>query len=459
MAPRMTTLAGAALLAGLVSAESKAFFSLDQYTFEPLQHSSGIAPYFDPMDPALDPAAPQGCNVTRAAYLVRHAAIYANDFDYESYIEPFTDKLANNSDIDWSKSQDLAFLADWKTPIEDSDLEELTKIGREEAEALGADILQRYPSFAPPKKVWSSTADRTVESAQSLMKGLNTTNSTTTLTTIIEGKESGADSLTPYKACPAYSSSKGSEQSSEFRKKYTAPIVARFRAEVPSFNWTDSDVYGMQQLCGYEAVIRGSSPFCSANLFTPNEWLAFEYANDLMYFHNTGYGSESVSGAIGFPWANASAALLLADTDAENVQDLYVSFTHRELPPTVLVALGLFNNTAFSGSNDQNATMPTDTVNHRRAWKSSHMLTFLTNIAIEKMDCDSYGFDKGEYFRVLVNSSPQPLQGCAGGPGESCSRDGFTEFIQARAEMFGDFSSACEVDYDNSTNVLDFYSL
>jgi hypothetical protein len=48
------------------------------YAFDPLQHLAGIAPYFE--DPLLDPKAPQGCNVTRASMLVRHAAIYAYDF-------------------------------------------------------------------------------------------------------------------------------------------------------------------------------------------------------------------------------------------------------------------------------------------------------------------------------------------------------------------------------------------
>lgn len=38
------------------------------YTFDPLQHLAGIAPYFE--DPVLDPKPPQGCNVTRAAYVI-----------------------------------------------------------------------------------------------------------------------------------------------------------------------------------------------------------------------------------------------------------------------------------------------------------------------------------------------------------------------------------------------------
>jgi hypothetical protein len=180
----------------------------------------------------------------------------------------------------------------------------------------------------------------------------------------------------------------------------------------------------MSLLCGYETVIRGSSPFCSLSVLTPNEWLGFEYTNDIMYHYNLGYGSP-VSGAIGFPWLNVTINALSpsanATSNATTDQDLYISFTHRELPPTVLVALGLFNNSAFSGTNNINGTMPTNTINHRRAWKSSKLLSFLTNIAIEKMECDSFGYESGGYWRVLVNDSPQPLDGCSDGPGESCA--------------------------------------
>jgi len=175
--------------------------------------------------------------------------------------------------------------------------------------------------------------------------------------------------------------------------------------------------------------------------------------NDIMYFYNTGYGNQ-ISGVLGFPWVNASAEALLAD-DAD--QDLLVSFTHRELPPTVVVTLGLFNNSAFSGADNINTTMPLTTQNYGRAWKSSRILPFLTNIAIEKMTCDSYGFDAGDYFRVLVNKDPQPLT-CADGPGESCSKTAFHDFIQEKGSRFGGFTKECQPEYTNSTDVLSIYN-
>lgn len=446
------------------AAAQNILYSPSSYTFNPLKHMSGIAPYFSAQDPGLTPRPPQGCNVTAAAYLVRHAAIYANDFDYESYVEPFVDKLENTTDIDWAATAGTAapldFLRSWKSPVEDADLEQLTKIGALESMSLGVELARRYPSFGSPKKVWSSTAERTVKSAQSFINGHDRYSNQTELVQVSEGEEEGADSLTPYKGCSAYSSSRGSEQSAAWKERYTKPILARLQAAAPGFNWTSDDVYGMQQLCGYESVIRGESPFCNLDLFTPNEWLAFEYANDLMYFHNTGYGNQ-ISPVIGFPWVNATASSLMSVGDGDDdAQKLFVSFTHRELPPTVLVALGLFNNTEFAGNNDQNATMPTDRANHRRAWRSSHMLTFLTNIAIEKMSCSSFGFenDSAEYYRVLVNDSPQPLQGCDDGPGESCARETFESWVAGRGQLYGRFSDECGVEYDNSTDVLSIYS-
>lgn len=458
----MPSLAASALLLSASAIASA------KYTFDPLKHLSGVAPYFEPEDPAFDPAPPQGCNVTRAAYLVRHAAIFANDFDYESYIEPFVQKIndsqQSNSSTDWSSSSVLSFLSTWQSPISESEIEKLSKIGQLEAFKLGIDVGDRYTNFKQPAKVWSSTAERTVASAKSFISGLVTQTNETQLVQVSESSEEGADSLTPYEGCPAYSSSRGSSQSSTYQKLYTAPILSRFRAAVPNFNWTAADITGMFELCGYETVIRGSSPFCDLSLFSANEWLQFEYTNDIMYFQNTGYGNP-ISGVIGYPWVNATAELLLSNSNSSNddVQDLTVSFTHRELPPTVLVALGLFNNSAFAGSNDINATMPNDALNPNRAWISSNILPFLTNIAVERLVCDSYGYQDnatstGEYYRVLVNQSPQLLPGCVDGPGFSCSRSGFESFVQSRGEEFGDFSTKCGVDYDNSTDVLGIYS-
>lgn len=175
--------------------------------------------------------------------------------------------------------------------------------------------------------------------------------------------------------------------------------------------------------------------------------------NDVQYHYNTGYGNP-YSSALGFPWVNATARTLLAD-DAD--QDLYVSFTHRELPPTVLVAMGLFNNSGNTGANDVNATMPLRWHNYFRQWKSSAIIPFLANIAIERMACDSYGYEQGVYFRTLVNQSPQQMPTCSDGPGESCKQTTFENYIEGRGQLAGSFTDVCQPEYKNSTDVLSIY--
>lgn len=211
----------------------------------------------------------------------------------------------------------------------------------------------------------------------------------------------------------------------------------------------------MQLLCGYETVVRGVSPFCDLKVFTPNEWLGFEYTNDIRYHYSGGYGSP-VSAAIGFPWVNATFNTLRNSCKDTN-EDLYISFTHRQVPPAVLVAMGLFDNTAYTNEKDINATMPLDRINHRRAWRSSEILPFLTNVAIEKMECDSFAYPKGKYYRVLNNNSPQTLKDCSNGPGESCPEDSLSKWLDGRAQLAGSFGSTCKVNYPNSTDVLTIY--
>lgn len=196
----------AALLATGVLAHSP-----NSYSFNPLEHLAGTAPPFDPLDPPLDPSPPQGCNVTRAAYLIRHAAIYANDFDYESYIEPFVQKLSNTTQ-NWSTVPTFSFLSTWKSPITDAEQEMLTTSGKLEATKLGVDIAQRYQALRTPQKIWTSTAERTVKSAKSLTQGLADDASDIQVIEVSEGEEEGANSLTPYESCPAYSGSAGSDQ-------------------------------------------------------------------------------------------------------------------------------------------------------------------------------------------------------------------------------------------------------
>ena len=86
-------------------------------------------------------------------------------------------------------------------------------------------------------------------------------------------------------------------------------------------------------------------------------------------------------------------------------------------------------------------------------------MPFLTNIAIERLNCTgSYGFDDGDYYRVLVNNAPQELPDCGDGPGTSCSRKGIETYKNDRQALLNGFSEKCGVDYKNTTDILTIYN-
>jgi len=96
------------------------------YEFDPLLHLPGISPYFDAVGFGLQHKAPYGCRVTAASYLIRHAAIYANDDEYDKFIKPFIRKLDKHRK-GWSGK--LKFMEKWKSPILEDKLEEITPSG------------------------------------------------------------------------------------------------------------------------------------------------------------------------------------------------------------------------------------------------------------------------------------------------------------------------------------------
>lgn len=63
----------------------------------------------------------------------------------------------------------------------------------------------------------------------------------------------------------------------------------------------------MQELCGFETLVRGNSPWCDA--FHHKDWLNFEYARDILHYYRAGPGNRFAL-AMGWLWLNATARLL-----------------------------------------------------------------------------------------------------------------------------------------------------
>ena len=130
---------------------------------------------------------------------------------------------------------------------------------------------------------------------------------------IPETSDLGADTLTPGDTCLAYRDDAkyghdyGYRQMFKFRDTYLPAIAKSLRNSNPSTDFTSSEIFSMQEMCGFETLVRGSSPWCK--VFTHEDWLNFEYARDVIHFYRAGPGNE-YSGAMGWLWLNATTSLL-----------------------------------------------------------------------------------------------------------------------------------------------------
>lgn len=319
------------------------------YKFDPLLHLPGISPYFDAVGFGLSHEAPRHCEVTAASYLIRHAAIYANDDDYERYIEPFLKKLnstysatSGNKRRGWKGS--LSFFDKWQNPIDDPDkqMEQITPQGIKDSKKVGKHLLSRYPTLVPTtKKIYADKKDRTKDTAAAFVK---------VFPQKVEIEEiklnrSSFHSQDPHKACKAFSKTPGNAELATFMNKYTVPIIARLQKHSP-VELNETDIMGLQQLCGYESAITGKqSKIC--DVFTDDEWMAYEYAWDMKYSYMVGHGNP-LSPYLGFPWLNTTSQLFSkfhkpqhesspgGEVPDDDGQRFFLAFTHREVSSSFL---------------------------------------------------------------------------------------------------------------------------
>ncbi|KAF4338673.1 acid phosphatase [Fusarium beomiforme] len=446
-------------LASVIQQPIDTFDHTQGYQFDPLLHLPGISPYFDAVGFGLSHAAPEGCTVTAASYLIRHAAIYANDAEYEDYIKPFLYKLEKHRG---GFSGPLEFLNKWHSPIDENHLEDVTPSGKVDAEKVGHHLVKRYRHLASSvKRVIADTKDRTYDTAKAFLQAFPEDGNIEI--TRFDKKElnNGTRALLPHKACSKFSKSPGTKQQQEFVKNYASGVAKRLLPYTPGdYELAPFDVFALQSICGYESAIRGKkSPICG--LFSDAEWLSYEYAWDMKYAHMVG-PFNPLSNYLGFPWLNSQSRLFTKiDENSDLIgeessgwpkeQRLFFYFTHREVPPFVATALGIFNSSSHDGYDE----FPTTHVNHVRAWKMSDLIPFLGHVGMEKMTCErpvakDGTSEKEEFIRFIANTAPRPLPLCQNGPGASCPFEEFKKIVDAGMEKYGDFDGICENDKEKS---------
>ncbi|KAJ3929997.1 MAG: phosphoglycerate mutase-like protein [Lentinula lateritia] len=463
--------------------------------FDPLKHSGNASPYFDaPTLPGLGSETPAGCVVDQAAYFVRHGR-YPEPGSFIGWQDLFW-KIQNATFIAHGP---LAFLPTWNLPVDNVDHQPLflSSTGAQESFDLGVELRKRYAFTTGGGNftAWSAGEQRVVDTATYFLRGylsdgnylsdpsLNRghlvvlPDSLTADQAINATNGTFADSLTPSASCPPYTvfSNNGSVAASTFRATYQNRTAARINSFLQgNLTFDATDIGVMQDLCGFGFEINGDRRFC--DIFTDEEWLDYEYTDDLNYYYGSGPGNP-LSTVTGYPWIKAISDLF--EVGPNNTVSngtlipppLIMGFSHDNNLPPLVSALGLWNDTILSLT--QRDTNPL------RQFRSGHLVAFRGYLALERLTCSTPRPDLDNsgifhqagvlggavvnlndtavaspntsstttpqlYVRVRADNAPIPVPSCSSGPGQTCPLAQFIEKVNGPlANSAGDFMEVC----------------
>lgn len=311
---------------------------------------------------------------------------------------------------------------------------------------------------------WAADSPRVVDTARYFAAGfygLDWKDDMANLHVVPETDDLGADTLTTGTTCTAYKSDpdggrqKGLAKLEEWQNTYLPPTIQRFEEQNPGLNLSIQEAWTMQELCGFEVLARGNSPWCE--LFNHTEWESFAYARSLLHYYRSGPGNK-YSAARAFPFINATTNLLSSGPFAGT---LFFSFVHDGDINPLLTFLDVFPNLPSPPAPFATTTSPNQT-NLNNTWDSSTLTPMGARLTLERLSCPAVYCrsnaplypnhvycDKAveeKYVRVLVNDGVTAVPGCDGGPGKSCPLGEFEKRVMLRGWEVGDFGRVCGLE-------------
>ncbi|KAK9235862.1 histidine phosphatase superfamily [Lipomyces kononenkoae] len=242
----------------------------------------------------------------------------------------------------------------------------------------------------------------------------------------------GADTLTPVKAClryrqdPEMGRDRGKIRSDQFKKVYLSRTADRLRGQY-DYDFSVSDLWHMQELCGFEILATGNeeSPWCG--IFTQQEWEEFAYARDLLHYYRTGPGTP-YSAVMGFLYLNATREVLEQGVNIDSAHD-------GDIVPLV-GTIGLF---------PEDQPLPSTHVPDNRNWKLSSVVPMGGRVVFERVSCTSSIGSPSTWVRILVNDGVVPVPGCESETtsGGLCPLDVFIKIVDKKGEEVGHFDQVC----------------
>ncbi|KAI0066193.1 phosphoglycerate mutase-like protein [Artomyces pyxidatus] len=409
--------------------------------------------------PDSSPVVPEGCSINQVHILHRHGARYPTGGSAPAALAGRIHKAATATG-GFTVSGPLSFLDTWTFKL---GAEILTPLGREQLYSLGVSSRVRYGELLKgfnDLPVWRTTSEeRMVDSALQFAAGFfGVQQYQSSYHQLIEIEAQGFNStLASYDQCENSNnaiSDIGYDASDLWAANYTVPTIARLQKYIQGYNLTATDIVAMQQTCAYESVALGYSSFC--DIFTEQEWKAYEYFNDLIFWYSNGPGNPAVAAqGIGYVQefisrltqtritnfdTSVNASIVSDETKFPLNQPIYVDASHDTIISAIAVALNL-TSLASSGP------LPTDHIPKHRQWIVSNIAPFGTNLVAQVLSCPAS--DKPTHVRWILNDGVVPLTGVQGCPEDVnglCPFDTYVAGMQARiAEV--DYQFDCFANY------------
>lgn len=358
----------------------------------------------------------------------------------------------------------LKFLNDWEyfTNLSGPSFEALTDsgpyAGTLQAFNTGKKLRQRYEHLVNTNQTtifWSCSAGRDVETAKYFANGFFgkswEENGSARLEIIPELAHRGGDTLTPGDTCLNYINDKinghdkGYTELGRWQDIFTEGIRERLKVDAGGLSFTPLEVYSMMEMCGFEVLARGSSPWCE--VFSHEEWLDFEYGRDLLHFYRAGPGND-YAGAMGWLWLNATTTLLANDS----ASGVYFSFVHDGDIVPLLATLGLFDESSNPGFLPNDKRMPS------RKWKTSDITPMGGRLILERVTCSGTGLGKNlrrSYVRLFINDGLVDLEKSVigGGLANSAGMKEWVDMVRQKGEKYGNFRDVCGLQENAPTHI------
>ncbi|OAP57039.1 hypothetical protein AYL99_09152 [Fonsecaea erecta] len=357
----------------------------------------------------------------------------------------------------------LSFLEEWTyfTDLSNPAFENLTATGpyagTRQASNTGRILRQRYNHLVPegrPTKFWSCSSPRDVETAEHFATGFFgsdwKSDGSAVLVVIPEDEDRGANTLTPGDTCLNYRDDKeyghdhGYAKLAEWQSTFSRAISERLANDAEGMIFSPLEVYGMMEMCGFEILARGKSPWC--DVFEQREWLEFEYARDLLHYYRAGPGNK-FGAVLGWLWLNATQQLM----SNHSSRDVYFSFVHDgDIVPAV-TTLGIFDDSLDLGH------LPTDRLVPERKWKTSDVVPMGGRLIFERITCETnreeLATGREHAVRLFINDGlidltklpdTVPFSAIEG----AVSLESFQHTLSTKGTQLGDFREICSLPSD-----------